>query len=100
MAVLAQDQLQFLTSQRIPTSMLFDATGMRKRDYALAMAEIGAYFAFGVAPRGRPSTEDQGWSLHPMRYLEDRVRPSSQHEGIGVRCLFRNGPLGEGRSGW
>lgn len=52
MADLTQDQLRFLTSQRIPTSMLFDATGMRKRDYALAMAEIGAYFAFGVTACG------------------------------------------------
>lgn len=52
MADLTQDQLRFLSSQRVPTSMLFDATGMRKRDYALAMAEVGAYFAFGVTPCG------------------------------------------------
>lgn len=52
MADLNPGQLQFLRSQRISTSVLFDATGMRKRDYALAMAEVGAYFAFGVTPCG------------------------------------------------
>jgi len=50
MAELSPAQLEFLASQRVPTSMLFDATGMQKRDYALAMSETGTYFAFGVTP--------------------------------------------------
>lgn len=50
MADLTQDQLQFLATQRIPTSQLFDASGMRKRDYSAAMDAAGAYFAFGVTP--------------------------------------------------
>lgn len=50
MAELTGDQLAFLTAQRIPGSQLFDASGMRKRDYAAAMDEVGAYFAYGVTP--------------------------------------------------
>lgn len=56
MADLAQDQLQFLASQRIPTSMLFDATGMRKREYASAMAEIGAISLLALRRAARAAT--------------------------------------------
>jgi hypothetical protein len=50
MAELTAEQLSFLASQRIPLSKMFDASGMQKRDYAAAMEEVGAYFAYGVTP--------------------------------------------------
>jgi hypothetical protein len=50
MAKLTEEQLKFLRSHNIPASLVFDASGMRKKDYADEMKEAGKAFAFGVTP--------------------------------------------------
>lgn len=53
MGKLSTDQIEFFQSQRVPLSDVFDATGMRKVDYAVAMKEVGVNFAFGTTPCGK-----------------------------------------------
>lgn len=50
MAELTQEQRHFLRDQKIPLSMVFDATGMKRSEYQRAMEETGKHFAFGVSP--------------------------------------------------
>ena len=50
MADLTRDQIDFLYSQEIPLSHVFDATGMRKVDYAKVMKDAGFSFAYGTTP--------------------------------------------------
>lgn len=52
MATLSPDQLFFLQTQKIPSSSLFDASGMRTADYQAAMKAEGRSFAYGVTPCG------------------------------------------------
>jgi hypothetical protein len=47
------EQLAFLSSQKVPLSVVFDATGMRKVDYAEAMKSGGFHFAYGTTPCGK-----------------------------------------------
>jgi hypothetical protein len=49
-ANITEDQISFLNSYRIDLSELFDASGMRKRDYQRDMEKTGQHFAFGVKP--------------------------------------------------
>src|SRR5678815_3361408 len=53
MGQLTAEQIDFLLLQRVPPSQVFDATGMRKSDYAAAMKAGGFNFAFGTVPCGR-----------------------------------------------
>ena len=50
MATLTTDQLGFLQSQRIPLSMVFDATGMKQAEYRKVMSALGLPIAYGVGP--------------------------------------------------
>ncbi len=50
MAILSDQQLEFLESQNIPLSRVFDATGMSKKEYQDAMRSLGMEFAYGVSP--------------------------------------------------
>lgn len=50
MVDLSETQITFLRSQNIALSSLFDATGMKKADYQLAMTADRKNFAFGVTP--------------------------------------------------
>lgn len=50
MADLSEAQIKFLRGQNIPLSSLFDATGIKKTDYQLAMKAEGKSFAYGVTP--------------------------------------------------
>lgn len=52
MGELSTEELDFLRSQKIAASGVFDATGMRKPEYASAMKEAGLSFAFGTTPCG------------------------------------------------
>ena len=49
MAELSAAQLEFLRSQGISPGMLFDASGLRRKDYSRLMDDLGVYFAFGVS---------------------------------------------------
>lgn len=50
MARLTPQQLAFLYRHKIPLSLVFDATGMTKAEYSVAMARDNRHFAFGVSP--------------------------------------------------
>jgi hypothetical protein len=50
MANLSDNQLEWLRSQHIPLSSMFDATGMTKTERELAMKADGKSFCYGVAP--------------------------------------------------
>ena len=50
MSKLTDEQIDFLLSQKISLSGVFDATGLPKDDYRKLMKELGKSFAFGVAP--------------------------------------------------
>jgi hypothetical protein len=50
---LSSEEIDFLRSQRIPISELFDATGLSRARYAEAMGESGQRFAFGTKPCAR-----------------------------------------------
>lgn len=52
-AHLSPDQLSFLREQKIPLSSMFDASGMRSKDYQIAMKADGKSFAYGVTPCGK-----------------------------------------------
>lgn len=47
MAKLDADQIEFLKKQGISLSLLFDASGLRKKDLPPLMEEVGAYFEYG-----------------------------------------------------
>jgi hypothetical protein len=49
MTMLTKDQIDFLLSQKIHTSRLFDASGMKTAQYKKAMKELGKSFAYGVS---------------------------------------------------
>lgn len=53
MSGLSREQLDFLRSQRIPLSLVFDATGMQKGHYATLMKEGGYSIAYGTTPCAR-----------------------------------------------
>lgn len=44
--------MEFLTQHGIPLDKVFDATGMKRAQYATAMKSIGASIAIGVTPCG------------------------------------------------
>ncbi len=48
MANLTREQLQFLSDQNIPLSVMFDAEGLGKEDYARLMKDSDKQFAYGV----------------------------------------------------
>ncbi|MBK7729871.1 MAG: GIY-YIG nuclease family protein [Gammaproteobacteria bacterium] len=50
MATLTADQHRFLEQQQIPVSRVFDATGMRTRDWKAMMHNLGFDVAYGVTP--------------------------------------------------
>lgn len=50
MGELTNEQKDFLRKNRISLGDVFDASGMRKKEYMTAMEEVGKHFAFGVTP--------------------------------------------------
>lgn len=50
MAQLTKEQIDFLKSQGVPLSKVFDATGMGLSKYGAAMKELGMVVAYGVTP--------------------------------------------------
>jgi hypothetical protein len=50
MPSLSREQREFLQRHKIPTSMVFDATGLRRKDWQDQMDDLGLRFAFGVGP--------------------------------------------------
>lgn len=50
MAQLTKEQLDFLKSQRVPLSLVFDATGIGPGRYGPIMKELGMVVAYGVSP--------------------------------------------------
>ncbi|WP_109156469.1 MULTISPECIES: GIY-YIG nuclease family protein [unclassified Azospirillum] len=50
MGQLTNEQRRFLLDQKIPLSMVFDATGMKRSEYKEAMKSLNKHFAFGVSP--------------------------------------------------
>ena len=53
MANLTITQLKFLNEQEIPLTLLFDAKGLKRKEYQEAMKEEGKLFAYGVTPCGK-----------------------------------------------
>jgi hypothetical protein len=49
---LTNEQMNFLAQHEIPLDKVFDATGMKRAQYASAMKSIGASIAIGVTPCG------------------------------------------------
>jgi hypothetical protein len=50
MAKLSSEQTQFLKAHGISLGQMFDASGMRRKDYHAHMKAIGKDFAYGVTP--------------------------------------------------
>ncbi|VDC50494.1 GIY-YIG nuclease family protein [Brevundimonas mediterranea] len=50
MADLTPDELSFLSVQKISLREMFDASGMRQKDYELAMKATDQHFAYGTPP--------------------------------------------------
>ncbi|WP_414637100.1 GIY-YIG nuclease family protein [Azospirillum sp.] len=50
MAQITVEQRRFLAEQKIPLSIVFDATGMKTADYRIVMKQLGKHFAYGVTP--------------------------------------------------
>lgn len=50
MAKLSQENLDFLLKHKIPLEDVFDATGLRRKEYAKIMEEKGYRLAYGVTP--------------------------------------------------
>ena len=50
MPSLSREQLNFLDAHNIPVSMVFDATGLRRKDWESQMRELGLRFAHGTRP--------------------------------------------------
>jgi len=53
MAQLTKEQLDFLKSQGVPLSKVFDATGMGPSKYSTVMKDLGMVVAYGVTPCGK-----------------------------------------------
>lgn len=47
---LTNEQINFLNQYEVPLDKVFDATGMKRAEYATAMKAIGAAVAIGVTP--------------------------------------------------
>lgn len=52
MTEITQEQRHFFLSHRIPMSMVFDASGLKRSEYKVAMEALGKHFAIGVTPCG------------------------------------------------
>ena len=50
MAILSDEQREFLLANKIPLGTVFDATGLSKQRYSELMKEIGCLIAIGVTP--------------------------------------------------
>ena len=50
MAKLTKSQLAFIQRMQLDSYSLFDASGLRARDWKLQMKELGKLVAFGVTP--------------------------------------------------
>ena len=50
MATLTDFQIDFLRSQRIPLSRVFDASGLKQSEYRKVMSELSLPIAYGVGP--------------------------------------------------
>lgn len=50
MAELTDEQIEFLEHHNVPLERVFDAFGMRTKDYKAAMREEGCWIAYGVTP--------------------------------------------------
>jgi hypothetical protein len=50
MTELSKEQKDFLKQHNIPTSMVFDATGMRRKDWVQQISDLGLRFAYGTTP--------------------------------------------------
>ena len=47
---LTNEQINFLNQYEVPLDKVFDATGMKRAEYATSMKSIGAAVAIGVSP--------------------------------------------------
>ena len=47
---LTNEQIAFLNQHGVPQSKVFDATGMKRSEYAIAMKALGSLVAIGVTP--------------------------------------------------
>lgn len=50
MSMLTEEEREYLAGKGIPSSNLFDATGLKKSEYRTRMKELGVEFAFGTKP--------------------------------------------------
>jgi hypothetical protein len=50
MSKLSDEQCAFLQQHKIPVNMVFDATGLKRKDWIFQMKQLGLRFAFGVGP--------------------------------------------------
>jgi hypothetical protein len=50
MSKLSDEQREFLQHHNIPVDMVFDATGLKRKDWTVQMKQLGLRFAFGVGP--------------------------------------------------
>jgi hypothetical protein len=50
MATLSEEQREYLDQHNIPADIVFDATGLRRKDWQSQMKQLGLRFAFGVGP--------------------------------------------------
>lgn len=55
MTKLTEEQIQFLNHHQISLSKVFDATGMKRADYLVAMKRTGSSVAIGVPPCTDPA---------------------------------------------
>lgn len=81
MAELSKENLDFILKHDIPLSEVFDATGMRRKDYLQIMEENGFRYAYGVTP-----CEKSG---HTLRYAKNGSCIICNPKSIRYRERFR-----------
>jgi hypothetical protein len=62
MPMLSDEQREYLLRHKIPASVVFDATGLRRKEWQSQMKQLGLRFAFGVGPckKGNHSLRSAG----------------------------------------
>lgn len=99
MATLTDEQFKFLRSQNIPLSALFDATGMKKADYRLAMKSEEKSFAYGVTSCGKGEHTLRTRAGHCIQCNHSRIAYMLRHDArayvyiaaSAVGCLIKIG---------
>lgn len=79
MASLSLDQLSFLKTQKISRRDVFDATGLRPKEYQAKMEASGQYFAYGVTPCNAGKHELRSKAGHCIQCDTARIAYMQRH---------------------